>query len=111
MVVHTSLTGTLNLATDFVMSPQYVITFVTLLAFLVVSLGLRSVSSAGDVGGIALDLARVRGGMLVVWLLALQTGLQGPRALEEAMPVLAAMGGIVLGSIASRISPRLSRAQ
>ena len=88
--------------------PQYVIVAITLLAFLVFSLSLRSVSSRGDVGGLVLSPSRVRGGMLVVWLLAVQTGLQGPGALESVMPVLAVMAGVVLAGLAGRfaIHPR-----
>ncbi len=102
VVVQTSFVESPKLALTFRMSPQYVIAAVTLVAFLAVSFGLRGVSSLGDIGGLALDPARIRGGMLVVWLLALQTGLQSPSALEAAMPVLAAMAGVVLGSLASR---------
>ena len=81
-------------------SPTHVIAVVTLLTFLVLSLNLRTVRSLGDVGGRALGPSRVRGGMLVVWLLALVTGLQGPGALEMTMPVVAAMAGVVLAAMA-----------
>ena len=50
----------------------------------------------------------MRGGMLVVWLLALQTSLQGPDAIEAVMPVLAAMAGVVLAGLASRVGVRPS---
>ena len=72
------------------------------------SLSLRSVSSKGDIGGVALNTSRVRGGMLVVWLLALQTGLQGPGAIEIVMPVLAVMAGVVLAGLAGRLGFRPS---
>ena len=66
------------------------------------SLSLRSVSSRGDVGGLVLNPSRVRGGRLVVWLLARQTGLQGPGAIEVVMPVLAVMAGVVLAGLVGR---------
>ena len=88
----------------FLPNPQYVIAAVTLLAFLVPTRSLRSVSSRGDVGGLALNPSRVRGGMLVVWLLALQAGLQGPGAIEMVMPLLAVMAGVVLAGLAGRVS-------
>ena len=83
-------------------SPQYWITAISLLAFLVRSLSLRQVSSLGDVGGQRLDPSRVRSGMLVVWLLALQTSLQGPDAIEITKPLVAVMVGVVLSSFVSR---------
>jgi len=49
----------------------------------------------------------VRGGMLVVWLLALMTlltGLQGPGAIEVVMPVLAAVAGVVLAGLVGRLA-------
>ena len=94
--------GTDRLAVTFLPEPQYVIAAITLLAFLALSLSLRSVSSKGDIGGLVLNISRVRGGMLVVWLLALQAGLQGPGAIEAVMPVLAAMAGIVLAALVGR---------
>ncbi len=95
--------GTDSLAVTFLPEPQYVIAAVTLLAFLALSLSLRSVSSRGDLGGLELNASRVRGGMLVVWLLALQAGLQGPGAIEAVMPVLAVMAGVVLTALVSRL--------
>ena len=105
------LVGGESLAITFGPPPHYVVAGVTLAAFLMLSLGVGEVASLGDIGGLALNTARVRGGMLVVWLLALQAGLQGPRALETAMPVLAAMAGVVLGSLASRTRHLLFRGQ
>ena len=96
------LIGSDSLAVTVLPEPQSVIAAVTLLAFLALSLRLRTVSSKGDVGGLVLNAWRVRGGMLVVWLLALQTGLQGPGAIEALMPVLAAMAGVVLAALAGR---------
>ena len=88
--------------------PPYVIAAITRVALRLLALSLRSVSSRGDVGGLVLNPSRVRGGMLVVWLLAVQTGLQGPGALESVMPVLAVMAGVVLAGLAGRfaIHPR-----
>jgi hypothetical protein len=103
------LTGTENLGVTFVSEPQYVFAAIILLAFLVLSLSLRSVSSRGDVGGLVLNPSRVRGGMLVVWLLALQTGLQGPGAIEIVMPLLAVMAGVVLAGLAGRFGIRPRR--
>ncbi len=108
VVLQVWLTGSDNLEVTFLPEPQYVVAAVTLLAFLVLSLSLRSVSSKGDIGGLVLKASRVRGGMLVVWLLALQTGLQAPGAIEAVMPVLAAMAGAVLAGLASRVSIRPS---
>ncbi len=96
------LIGSDTLGVTFLVTSQYVIAAVTLLAFLVLSLSLRRVSSHGDVGGLAMNPSRVRGGMLVVWLLALETGLQGPGAIEMVMPVLAVMAGVVLARVAGR---------
>ena len=97
VVVQVWLMGGANLGVAFRPEPQYVIAAaIILLAVLVLSLSLRSVSSRGDVGGLVLNPARVRAGMLVVWLLALQTGLQGPEAIEIVMPLLAVMVGAVL---------------
>ena len=96
------LIGSDSLAATVLPEPQSVIAAVTLLTFLALSLSLRSVSSRGDIGGPVLNASRVRGGMLVVWLLALQTGLQGPGAIEALMPVLAAMAGVVLAALAGR---------
>ena len=96
------LIGSDSLAVTVLPEPRSVIAAVTLLAFLALSLRLRTVSSKGDVGGLVLNASRVRGGMLVVWLLALQTGLQGPGAIEALMPVLAAMAGVVLAALAGR---------
>ena len=76
----------------------YVITAATLLTFLVLLLSRRSVSSLGDIGGLALNLGRVRSGMLVVWLLVLQAGLRGPDVIEITMPIVATMAGVVLAS-------------
>ena len=87
-----------NLASTFSLSLQYVATTVTLVAFLARALSLRTVSSLGDIGGRALDPSRVRGGMLVVWMLALATILLGPSGLEMALPLLAVMAGVVLAS-------------
>ncbi len=108
VVVQVWLTGSDNLEVTFLPEPQYVVAAVTLLAFLVLSLSLRSVSSKGDIGGLALNTSRVRGGMLVVWLLALQTGLQAPGAIETVMPVLAVMAGVVLAGLARRLGMRPS---
>ncbi len=105
VVIQVWLIGNANLEVMFQLEPRYVITAVTLLAFLVLSLSLRSVSSVGDVGGRALNPSRVRGGMLVVWLLSLETGLQGPGAIEIAMPMVAVMAGVVLASLTSRFRP------
>ena len=104
VVLQVWLTGSDNLEATFLPNPQYVIAAVMLLAFLVPTLSLRSVSSRGDVGGLALNPSRVRGGMLVVWLLALQAGLKGPGAIEMVMPLLAVMAGVVLAGLASRVS-------
>ena len=93
--------GTLEMS--FLLDPQYVIAAATLLAFLMFSLGLRSVSSRGDVGGRTLNPSRVRGGMLVVWLLALLTSVQGPGAIEIVTPVLAVMAGVVLAGLMGRL--------
>ena len=109
VVVQVWLIGSENLGVTLLPEPQYVIATITLLAFLVLSLSLRSVSSRGDVGGLVLNPSRVRGGMLVVWLLALQTGLQGPRAIEVVMPVLAVMAGGVLAGLAGRYYFMLSQ--
>ena len=108
VVVQVWLMGSDNLGVTLLPEPPYVIAAITLLAFLLLSLSLRSVSSRGDVGGLVLNPSRVRGGMLVVWLLAVQTGLQGPGALESVMPVLAVMAGVVLAGLAGRfaIHPR-----
>ena len=103
VAVQVWLIGSDTLEVTFLPEPQYVTAAVTLVAFLVISLSLRSVSSRGDVGGLMLNPSRVRGGMLVVWLLALGTGLQGPGALEIVMPVLAVMAGVVLASLAGRL--------
>ena len=92
-----------TLEMTFLPEPQYVIAAATLLAFLMFSLGLRSVSSRGDVGGRTLNPSRVRGGMLVVWLLALLTSVQGPGAIEIVTPVLAVMAGVVLAGLVGRL--------
>ena len=103
VVIQVWLIGGANLEVMFQPGLQYVLTAVTLLAFLVLSLSLRSVSSVGDIGGRALNPARVRGGMLVVWLLSLQTGLQGPGAIEREMPLVAVMAGVMLGNLAGQL--------
>ena len=105
VVIHVWLIGSANLEVMFQLGPRYVITAVTLLAFFVLSLSLSSVSSVGDIGGRALNPARVRGGMLVVWLLSLETGLQGPGAIQAAMPMVAVMAGVVLTRLAGRFRP------
>jgi len=105
VAVQVWLIGSDNLGVTLLPDPQYVIAAITLLAFLVFSLSLRSVSSRGDVGGLVLSPSRVRGGMLVVWLLALQAGLRGPGAIEIVMPLLAVMAGVVLAGLVT-ILPR-----
>ena len=104
------LIGSDNLEVTFLPKPQSVIAAVTLVAFLVLSLSLRSVSSRGDVGGLALNPSRVRGGMLVVWLLALLTGLLAPGVIEIVMPVLAVMAGVVIAGLAGRFRIHAARA-
>ncbi len=104
VVIQVWLTGSASLALTLLAEPPHVMAAVTLAAFLVVSLRLRSVSSLGDVGGLALTPARVRGGMLVVWLLALQMGVRGPDAIEATMPLLAAMAGVILAGLAGRFA-------
>lgn len=102
VVVQVWLIGSENLGVTLLPEPQYVIAAITLLAFLVLSLSLRSVLSRGDVGGLVLNPSRVHGSRLVVWLLALHTGLQGPGAIEVVMPVLAVMAGVVLPGLTCR---------
>ena len=108
------LTGTTGISASISVTllagAPYLIVGGTLVAFLLLSLGQGSVSSLGDVGGRALDPSRVRGGMLVVWLLVLQMGLQGLEAIETTMPVVAAMAGVVLAGWAGRFakSPGMS---
>lgn len=101
--VQMALRGPVTLTVPFPPSPPHIIAAAILLAFPLVAWGLRSVSSVGDVGGLALNSGRVRGSMLVVWLLALQASLEGPDALEIVMPMLAAMAGVVIGSGVRRI--------
>lgn len=96
--IQTWVIGTESLAVRFPLTPQYIAAAITLLSFLVVALRLRTVTSLGDIGGEALDPARVRGGMLVVLLLVLASVLVGQGGLEKALPVLAAMAGVVLGA-------------
>ncbi len=103
VVIHGWLIGDANLDVMFQPGPQYVIIAITLLSFLVLSLVLRSVSSVGDIGGLALNPTRVRGGMLVVWLLSLEMALLGPGAIHVAMPMVAVMAGVVLSSLAGRL--------
>ncbi len=100
----TSLAVT-SLSVTTLAGPPYVIAAVTLFAFFVFGASLRNVSSLGDVGGLALNPSRVRGGMLVVWLLALQAGLQGPSVLETTIPLVAVMAGVVLAGLVSRFAP------
>jgi hypothetical protein len=83
-------------------TPQLVGTAATLLAFAILSLTLRTVSSVGDVGGQALHRSRVQGGMLSVWLLSLVTVLH-PEAIDVAMPMVGVMAGVVLTGFAGRL--------
>jgi chromate transport protein ChrA len=103
VIIHVLLTGSDNLGATWLPEPQYVIAGVTLLAFLVYALSLRTVSSLGDVGGLVLNVGRVRGGMLVVWLLTLQASLQAPDAVQIVVPLLAVMAGVVLAGTANRL--------
>ncbi len=107
VVVRVWIIGSDTLAVTFLPEPQYVIATATLLVFLMFALTLRNVSSQGDLGGRPLNPSRVRGGMLVVWLLALLTlltGLQGAGTIEIVMPVLAAMAGVVLAGLVGRLA-------
>ena len=95
-----------NLAVTFPLTLQYVATAAILLAFLAMAFSLRTVSSVGDVGARALDPSRVRGGMLVVWLLALATILPERSGLEMALPMLAVMAGVVLSAVINTVGNR-----
>jgi len=103
VIVHVLLTGSDNLGATWLPEPHYMIAGVTLLAFLAYSLSLRTVSSHGDVGGLVLNIERVRGGMLVVWLLTLQTSPQAQDAMQIVVPLLAVMAGVVLAGTANRL--------
>jgi hypothetical protein len=103
--VQAALTGPVTLSVPWPPSPSHIVAAAVLLAFPLVSSGVRSVSSVGDVGGLPLNSGRVRGGMFVVWLLALQATLEGPDKLEIVMPILAVMAGVVIGGAVRRIKP------